>query len=92
MTRTSSSIPNNNRAVIIGGKRVGSTTPEAFNQGFDGSMDEVRVWASARTETQIQDNMCKKLQGTQTGLRGYWRFDEPYGLTVPDYSGNDNYG
>jgi len=91
MVRTGT-IPSNTRAVLIGAKRVGSTTPEVFNQGFDGSMDEVRVWAAVRTETQIQNNMCKKLQGTQTELRGYWRFDEPYGLTVPDYSGNDNYG
>ncbi|MBN2282671.1 MAG: LamG domain-containing protein [Deltaproteobacteria bacterium] len=63
------------------------------SEGFlHGAIDEVRIWNTARTEANIRDTMCKKLAGTETGLVGYWRLDEAYGLVCVDDSPNDNDG
>jgi len=59
---------------------------------YNGQLDEVRIWNKALTQTEIQQNMCKKLIGTETGLVGYWRFDDCGGLTATDASGNGNNG
>ena len=53
-----------------------------------GDLDEISVWSSALSQTDIRDNMCKKLAGSEIGLCGYWRFDEGSGGTATDLSGN----
>ena len=42
-----------------------------------GLMDEVRVWATQRTEDEIRANMFRRLSGTEDGLAGLWNFDDP---------------
>lgn len=42
---------------------------------FKGSIDEVRIWNSARTLTQINDNLTNSLAGNETGLVAYYKFD-----------------
>jgi hypothetical protein len=53
---------------------------------FKGMLDDLRVWNRALTETEIRATMCKKLTGTESGLIGYWNFDETSGTTVKDNS------
>ncbi len=53
---------------------------------FQGEIDEVRIWNTARTAQQIRDNMCRKLVLPATGLVGYYKFDEGSGNTVTDLS------
>ena len=43
---------------------------------FQGEMDEVRVWSTARTGRQIRENMFKHFAGTEPGLVGLWNFDD----------------
>ncbi len=43
---------------------------------FDGQMDEVRIWNTFRTESEIQTNMFSTLHGDETGLVAYYRFDQ----------------
>jgi len=57
-----------------------------------GTLDEVRIWSGTRTQTEIQDNMCKKLAGTESGLVGYWRLDESSDTLCADSSPNINDG
>lgn len=84
-------IMTSNIATTIGGYWGGVSCNT--NRGFvDGEMDEVRIWNVARTQTQIQDNMCKTLQGNETGLVGYWRMNEGSGTTVFDQTANNNDG
>ncbi|HUN81289.1 MAG TPA: FG-GAP-like repeat-containing protein [Phycisphaerae bacterium] len=61
-------------------------------EGFDGLIDEVRLWNVARTEQQIRDDRTLKLIGNEAGLVGYWRFDEGSGQSVNDSSPFGNHG
>ncbi|PZF71856.1 LamG-like jellyroll fold domain-containing protein [Taibaiella soli] len=49
---------------------------------FNGDMDEVRVWNHVRTETEIREAMCHKLNGGEQGLLAYYRMNEPAGPTT----------
>jgi hypothetical protein len=54
------------------------------NSCFNGLFDELRIWSVARTATQIHDSYNKPLLGSETGLVGYWKFDETSGTTAAD--------
>jgi len=59
------------------------------NYYYNGYMDEVRIWNVARTQSQIQTYMNKKLTGQESGLAVYWDFDENVtATTVFDLTGN----
>ena len=47
------------------------------NNGFAGGIDEVRVWAAARTVEEIRATMFQRLSGREEGLAGLWNFDDP---------------
>lgn len=59
---------------------------------FFGYIDEVRLWNVARTQEQIRANMHKVLTESESGLVGYWRFDEGSGTSTLDHSANGNNG
>jgi hypothetical protein len=76
----------------IDGGAIESDTP------FTGTIDEVRYWHVARTQTEIQQCMNQKL-GLQNPcnvnpsiLIGYWRLNEGAGATINDVSGNGFFG
>jgi hypothetical protein len=51
---------------------------------FNGKMDEVRIWNTARTQTEIAGNMNNCLIGNEMGLKNYFKFSESAGSTVTD--------
>lgn len=51
----------------------------ANTTNFQGRIDEVRFWDTALSQTNVRDNMCKKLIGNETNLKAYFRFDENVG-------------
>ena len=51
-------------------------------------MDELKIWDRSLTADEVQDVIYKKLDGSETGLVGYWDFDESEGSTVFDHSKN----
>jgi hypothetical protein len=59
---------------------------------FDGLIDEVRVWNTARTAGEIQAAMGSILTGSETGLRAYWRFEEASGQVLFDLTPGDRHG
>ncbi|MDZ7625551.1 MAG: LamG-like jellyroll fold domain-containing protein [Ignavibacteriaceae bacterium] len=63
-----------------------------FVAPFKGIIDEVRIWNIARTESEIQSTMNQSLTGNETGLIGYWKFDEGTGSTTADKTTNGNDG
>jgi hypothetical protein len=55
-------------------------TPLGF---FDGEIDEVRVWSTARSSAEIADGLKREIT-TGTGLVARWGFSEAAGTTVSD--------
>ena len=74
---------------------------EGENQFFDGQLDEVRIWNTVRTESEIQSTQYTTLVGDEAGLVAYYRFDQgvagipnnsPAIALLPDRSINQNDG
>ena len=59
---------------------------------FTGYIDEVRIWDTALTQTEIQAYMTTSPTGNETGLIGYWNFNEGSGTTASDATSNSNDG
>jgi len=51
---------------------------------FEGEIDDVRLWEDARSLTEIRENMCSKLIGTEPGLRACWNFDSTSATQLVD--------
>ena len=64
----------------------GANTSHSFN----GIIDDVRIWNTVRTQQQIQDNMNKRLTGTETGLVAYYKLDEGTGTVATDSTGTND--
>jgi concanavalin A-like lectin/glucanase superfamily protein/DnaJ-like protein len=90
-----------NYSVYINGTELGSGTinppgnPMLYDVthqlsfgGLDGSLAEIRIWKTARTQAQIESNMNQTLTGNEPGLMGYWRFAEGSETTAADSSGH----
>ncbi len=58
--------------LVVGCDRSGG------NQGFDSdiTLDELRIWNTARTATQIAENMDKYVAPTTSGMIAYYNFDQ----------------
>ncbi|MDZ4181640.1 MAG: LamG-like jellyroll fold domain-containing protein, partial [Candidatus Cloacimonadaceae bacterium] len=62
------------------------------NLGFHGLMDEVRIWNTVRTDSEILSNMSIPVSPSSPGLVGYWKFDETSGTTAIDSTTPANNG
>lgn len=71
---------------------IGNRPLNDFASGFNGLIDEVRVWNTARSNRELREFSNRYLTGTEEGLVGYWRLDEGEGQTVFDHTSNDNDG
>jgi hypothetical protein len=82
---------NNSVASFTDGNIVflSSFDDEVNHTNFNGKMDEVRIWNTARTATEIRENMCKTLTGNEANLVAYYNFDNTSGTTLQDFSGNE---
>jgi Ca2+-binding RTX toxin-like protein len=69
-----------------------------YSNGFpqfdfvNGSIDDVRIWNKARTQSEIQADLNRELTGNETGLVGYWNFNSITNNTVQDLTSNHNDG
>jgi len=68
--------------------------PDRFDviSPFKGIIDEFRIWNTARTESDLQSTMNQTLNGNETGLIGYWKFDEGTGSITADETSGGNDG
>lgn len=81
--------------IVMNHLDIGCTFDDGGNahQTFiGGQIDEVRVWSEARSQSQIKDNMCLRMEGNETNLAAYWRMNEGNGNTVTDLTPNGNNG
>lgn len=51
---------------------------------FNGKMDDIRIWTTARTQSEIAGNMNNCLVGNESGLKNYFKLSENTGNTVTD--------
>jgi len=77
---TSTATPSSVGYLNIGGR--------ASTENWAGNIDEVRVWNSVRTASEIQDNMNSGLAGNESGLIAYYPMNEGSGIALPDHSSN----
>ena len=47
-----------------------------FTNFWSGSMDEARIWSTARTQAEIQEFMNSELTGSESGLLTYYNFNQ----------------
>lgn len=83
--------PSGNESIKIGQRVAGGSIP------FFGSIDEIRVWDDARTQTEIQTNMNNELCSVDANLQLYLRLNEGVAngvntaiTTAEDFSGNSH--
>lgn len=75
-------------ALRIGSGDTGSDPLESW----EGDIDEVRVWNTARTAGEIRSTLLGPLSGDEPFLVGYWRLDESDGQTILDSTANGLHG
>lgn len=61
-------------------------------QGFVGNLDEVQIWNRVLTREEIVEYGNKILTGNESGLVGYWNFEDRNSNQVTDLTPNQNHG
>jgi len=74
-----------NPAIHIGANTLNS-------RYYSGQIDEVRIWNTARSQTEIQADMYRALDSFESGLAAYYRFDQDSGTELVDVTSFDNDG
>ena len=78
--------------MIFGGRRLAGT---GYNNAWACGLDEVAIYDTAKDAdwiSNVYNGAVKYDHRGQSGLVGYWRFNEGSGTTVKDHSGNGNHG
>ena len=60
---------------------------------YKGNVDDLRLWDHALTDKEVADNYNRYINGNETGLIGYWQFDEGldrYAFDKSNYKKNYN--
>ncbi len=82
--------PGNNYTLNLTPGIVTLGASQAFGAtGWEGVMDEVRIWSTFRSVQEIQDNMRVLMKGDEPGLAAYWNFDDATPEKVPEIGGDD---
>ena len=84
-SKTYSGTPSNNTNNIAIGESSGFS-----GRLFDGVLDEIRIWNTARTQAQLNDNKTADLSGNESGLVAYYPMNEGTGLAISDMAGSSD--
>ncbi len=75
---------------------IGSNNNAFYNfTQLEGTIDEVRFWNTALSQTQIRDRMCQTITATDpiySNLVAYYNFDEQCGASALDATAHANQG
>ena len=77
--------------MYFGTRNVG----DSYNNGWACGLDEVAIFNTAKDADWVENVYTSATRADlrgQSGLVGYWRFNEGRETTVKDYSGNGNHG
>jgi hypothetical protein len=75
-----------------GGLYIGRQGATGDGNYFAGKMDELRIWNTARTAMEIRENMMRTLDGNESGLAAYYKFDQTGGITLFEGTANASNG
>lgn len=83
----------NGSASVVGGAFNATTNPVRIgasltSESWDGRLDDVRIWSTARTVTEINTYMTGCVPGTTPGLLALYNFEEGAGTSVADLTGH----
>ena len=59
---------------------------------WDGDMSEISIWNQALSQAEIESYLTLSPTGLESGLVGYWNFNEGEGNVLTDLSSNGNNG
>jgi hypothetical protein len=92
-------IAENNNVPPFTGSAVRIGAFDADSNLFHGLIDEARIWNKVLTQAEIQEKMNCEFAGPQSGLVGYYKFNQGFEgadnsaiTTLTDSSGNGNDG
>jgi hypothetical protein len=57
---------------------IGAQEGASYSGFYDGLIDDVRIWSTNRSSTEISNNKDKELVGNETNLVGYWKLNNNY--------------
>jgi hypothetical protein len=63
---------------------------DGLSEFYAGDLDELRIWAVARTASEVHDEMAGTIADGSVGLVAYYDFNEGDPTFVPDLSGHGN--
>lgn len=64
--------------------RIGAGTENGVTSKYYGGLiDDIRLWSTSRTSTQINDNKSNELNGSETNLNAYYPFESSIGAPSP---------
>jgi hypothetical protein len=82
--------------MYFGGRSLrGSGTSTSYNNGWDCGLDEVAIYNTAKDSdwvASVYNGETSYDHRGESGLVGYWKFNEGSGFTVKDLSGEGNHG
>ena len=68
------------------------TNLNQYGYFYEGGIDNISIWSSSLTQSQIQSYMATPPSESESALVGYWKFNAGTGNTLYDHSGNGNHG
>jgi len=63
-----------------------------FGSNINGKLDELSIWNTALSQSEIQSYLTTSPTGSESGLIAYWNFNEGTGTTLTDQTANGNDG
>lgn len=72
--------------------KIGRWHSNGLTFHFRGFIDEVRLWNRSLSQSEVRELLCRKVNGSETGLVGNWSFNEIAGSAILDKTPSESEG
>ena len=80
------------KTIRANGRTISIGSDNGAQKFFQGLIDEVTIWTTALTPQQVTTGRTNGFTGGETGLQGYWKFNEGSGTSSFDATANQHTG